>query len=70
MCNEWSISNLIRYEDRDERWARMDKRIERTREKHELTRPIMGTIFLVVHQRVTSIENIVVTLILAETYCI
>ena len=43
----------------------MDKRIERTREKHELTRPIMGTIFLIVHQRVTSIENIVVTLILA-----
>ena len=29
-------------ESEDERWARMDKRIERARPKHELTRPVMG----------------------------
>ena len=35
-------------ESEDEKWARMDKRIERERAKDELTRPVMGTIFLVV----------------------
>ena len=30
-----------------ERWARLDKRIERARARHELTRLVMGTIFLV-----------------------
>ena len=34
-------------ESEDERWARMDKRIERARAKDELGRPVMGTIFLV-----------------------
>ena len=36
-----------RQESEDERWARMDKRIERARARHELTRLGMGTIFLV-----------------------
>ena len=31
----------------DESWARLDKRIERARARHELARPVMGTIFLV-----------------------
>ena len=30
-----------------ERWARLDKRIERARTRHELTHLVMGTIFLV-----------------------
>ena len=34
-------------ESEDERWARLDKRIERTRARHELARLGMGTIFLV-----------------------
>ena len=34
-------------ESEDERWARMDKRIERARARHELARLVMGTIFLV-----------------------
>ena len=34
-------------ESEDERWAKMDKRIERARAKDELARPVMGTIFLV-----------------------
>ena len=31
----------------DERWARLDKRIERARARHDLARPVLGTIFLV-----------------------
>ena len=34
-------------ESEDERWAIHDKRIERARTRHELTRPVMGSIFLV-----------------------
>ena len=34
-------------ESEDEWWARLDKRIERARARHELTRLGMGTIFLV-----------------------
>ena len=34
-------------ESEDERWARLDKRIERARTRHELARLGMGTIFLV-----------------------
>ena len=32
-------------ESEDERWARLNKRIERARARHELTRLVMGTIF-------------------------
>ena len=35
-------------ESEDESWARLDKRIERTRARHELARPVMGTVFLVI----------------------
>ena len=35
-------------ESEGEMLARMDKRIERARAKHELARPVMGTIFLVI----------------------
>ena len=34
-------------ESEDERWARLDKRTERARARHELARPVMGTIFLI-----------------------
>ena len=36
-------------ESEDEWWARLDKRIERARVRHELARLGMGTIFLVNH---------------------
>ena len=36
-----------RQESEVERWARLDKRIERARTRHELTHLVMGTIFLV-----------------------
>ena len=44
----------------DERWARLDRRIERAR--HELARLVKGTICLVIgerarHSQVCSIEN-------------
>ena len=57
--NRWSISILVRYgvtmraqeeeksTSEDERWARLDKRIERARARHELACPVMGTILLV-----------------------
>ena len=35
-------------ESEDERWARLDKRIERARARHELAHPVMGTIFFLV----------------------
>ena len=56
-------------ESEDERWARLDKRIERVSARHELARLGMGTIFqvkliiigerakLVKHSQVCSIEN-------------
>ena len=34
-----------RQESEDQRWSRLDKRIERERAKHELARLVMGTIF-------------------------
>ena len=34
-------------ESEDERWAKLDKRIERARARHELARFGMGTIILV-----------------------
>ena len=34
-------------ESENERWARLDKRIERARTRHELARTVMRTIFLV-----------------------
>ena len=36
-----------RQESEVERWARLDKRIERARTRHELARLVIGTIFLV-----------------------
>ena len=38
-----------RQESKDERWARLDKRIERARARHELAHLGMGTIFLALH---------------------
>ena len=40
-------------ESEDERWARLDKRIERARARHELTCLGMGTIFLVSYTTTT-----------------
>ena len=34
-------------ESEDEKWARLDKRIERARARHELARLVMGTSFLI-----------------------
>ena len=42
-------------ESEDERWARLDKRIERARARHELARPVMGTIFL--YSRTSELRN-------------
>ena len=39
-------------ESEDEWWARLDKRIERARARHELARLGMGTIFLVIFSRI------------------
>ena len=36
-----------RQESEDERWATLDKRIERARARHELARLVMRTIFVV-----------------------
>ena len=44
-----SVRRRKAQEREDEGWARMDKRIERTRAKYELSRLVMGTIFLEVN---------------------
>ena len=44
----WSWDESLRrrkMESEDERWARLNKRIERARARHEVTRLVMGTIF-------------------------
>ena len=47
MLGERPLKNKKRQESKDERWAKLEKRIERARARHELARLAMETIVLV-----------------------